>query len=204
MKRVSFILLGLLVLGLIGCAKGGEPQEITYKNTSNLGPVEFTILPAVIEQEEVLEPVPDYVLERTEAIGDGELQERTMSRRTYVHNKPDETSAQLGRLEWGDTIQVIEATEDGEWFKISYNGRVAYITAANVRKEGEVVNPPVVNQPVVTPVIDPAVTDNTTPTDIPVDVPTVTPTETPIETPIETPTEVPTDTPVDNAGGGND
>lgn len=200
MKKVKFILLSSLILGLIGCAKGGEPQEITYKNISNLGPVEFTIQPAVIEQEEVVESVPDYVIEKMEAVGDGELQERTMSRRTYVHNKPDETSAQLGRLEWGDTIQVIEATEDEEWFKISYNGRVAYITAANVRKEGEVVNTPVVNQPAVTPVIDPAVTDNTvvntTPTDIPVDVPTVAPTETPVEIPI--------DTPVDNAGGGND
>lgn len=199
MKLIKVILLGISIMCLAGCSMGGEPQEITYKNTSNLGPVEFTIQPAVIEQEEVVESVPDYVIEKMEAVGDGELQERTMSRRTYVHNKPDETSAQLGRLEWGDTIQVIEATEDEEWFKISYNGRVAYITAANVRKEGEVVN-----QPVVTPVIDPAVTDNTvvntTPTDIPVDVPTVAPTETPVDTPLN----IPTDTPVDNAGGGND
>ena len=78
---MKVILLGISIMCLAGCSVGGEPQEITYKNTSNLGPVEFTIQPAVIEQEEAVEPVPDYVIEKMEAVGDGELQERTMSRR---------------------------------------------------------------------------------------------------------------------------
>ncbi len=198
MKMIKVMLLGLTIVSLVGCAGGETPQEITYKNTSNLGPVEFTLQPVVIEKEEVVvEPIPDYVSEKMEAVGDEELEERTMARRTYVHNKPDETSAQLGRLEWGDTIQVIETTEDEAWLKISYNGRVAYVTAANVRKEGEVVNTPVVNQPVVNPPVDPTITDNTV-----IDNTQVAPTDN--TAPTEIPVEIPTEVPTDNSGGGND
>ncbi len=147
--------IGLAAICFAGCTKNNQ-EEILYKNVDNLGVLEFNMQPVVEVYEEDIKPeTPSYAIDNLEASGSAELTERTMMRRTYVYNKPDDTSSQLGRLEWGDTIQVIEETADAQWYKISYNGRVAYVTVANVRKETNE------DTAAIIPVVLPTVSDNT-------------------------------------------
>jgi len=154
-KLLIMLTIGLAAICFAGCTKNNQ-EEILYKNVDELGVLEFNMQPVVEVYEEDIKPeIPSYAIDNLEASGSAGLTERTMMRRTYVFNKPDDTSSQLGRLEWGDTIQVIEETADAQWYKISYNGRVAYVTASNVRKEAED------NTATVIPVILPTVSDDT-------------------------------------------
>lgn len=156
-KVIRILILGISVVCLSGCTKNNNQEDILYKEIDKSGAFKFNIQPVetAYEKIESVPEIPSYAVDNLEAPSSVELTEHTMSRRTYVYNKPDDTSSQLGRLEWGDTIQVIEATADAEWYKISYNGRVAYVTASNVRKEAED------NTATVIPVILPTVSDDT-------------------------------------------
>lgn len=64
-----------------------------------------------------------------EASGDEETEERELKEAADIYSRPEAEGTVVGSAKKGDHVQVIELTETGEWYKIVYQGRVAYVAA---------------------------------------------------------------------------
>ena len=68
----------------------------------------------------------------SELLGEEEEQEQEVLADADVYNRPSMQASQLGKVKEGDFLPVLDICEDNDWYKVVYNGRVAYIRAEAV------------------------------------------------------------------------
>lgn len=75
--------------------------------------------------------------EAREATGNEETEVRNVTKTADVFSKPKKEASAIGKVSRGDTIRVIDLLEDGNWYKVVYKGRVAYIASDAVEADEE-------------------------------------------------------------------
>lgn len=73
--------------------------------------------------------------ETPEATGNETTEERDIVKDTNVQSAESKESAVVGVLKKGDIVQIIELVEGGEWYKVVYKGRVAYVATDAVKTD---------------------------------------------------------------------
>lgn len=73
----------------------------------------------------------------SELLGGEEEQEKELLADADIYNQPSMQASQLGAVKEGDILSVLGICEDKDWYKVVYNGRVAYVrTEAVAAEEG--------------------------------------------------------------------
>ena len=98
------------------------------------------------------------IMPNSELNGSEKTEKKKIIANTYVYCSADSSSASCGELSKGDEV-LVYSSEDG-WFKISYNGRVAYVLSAAI----EVPEEPTTPKPTVKPTQKPTQPPTTQPT----------------------------------------
>ena len=100
----------------------------------------------------------ELITPNPELTGAEKTEKKKVIANTYVYCSADSTSASCGELAKGDEV-LVYSSEEG-WFKISYNGRVAYVLSAAI----EVPEEPTTPKPTVKPTVKPTQPPTTQPT----------------------------------------
>ncbi len=126
------ILVGINLMGILlasGCGtKGEDADPAEYARMAGLNTVIAASMgssgqPVSIEKEteDSAEPLI------REATGEESTEEREVTEDSDIYSKPGGEGAAVGFAGKGTTVQAIDTGEDGEWCRIVYKGRVAYI-----------------------------------------------------------------------------
>ena len=126
------ILAGINLMGILlasGCGtKGEEADPAEYARMAGLNTVIAASMgssgqPVSIEKEteDSAEPLI------REATGEESTEDREVTEDSDIYSKPGGEGAAVGFAEKGTTVQAIDTGEGGEWCRIVYKGRVAYI-----------------------------------------------------------------------------
>ena len=100
----------------------------------------------------------ELITPNPEISGSEKTEKKKVIANTYVYCSADSSSASCGELSKGDEV-LVYSSGDG-WFKISYNGRVAYVLSAAI----EVPEEPTTPKPTVKPTVKPTQPPTTQPT----------------------------------------
>ena len=133
MKRrsvsVSVLLMGMLLAAGCGTEPGdAEPAgyaKIAGLNNAIAASKDMNSSPMTSDAEN--ESIPDPPVQ--EATGNEVTVEREVTEDSAIYGRQGEESAVVGLAEQGTVVQMIDITEGGEWSRIVYKGRVAYIAA---------------------------------------------------------------------------
>lgn len=199
-KRTSAVVLLTAGLWLSGCGvtEANTAQPVQAEGLEALHAVLATPEPTAIpEQESQIEE--QQISVEAEAMGNEQETERRTVKAADIYNQPSTDASVLGKVSRRDVVLVIGLAEDEGWYKIDYNGRVAYIQTDVLAATANVSTEPLL--PAVTPVASevPTSTPPPAPTSTPMPTPGKTPAPTyspaPGITPLPVPTSVPTPSP---------
>lgn len=105
----------------------------------------------------------ELITPNSELSGSEKSEKKTVIANTYVYSSPDSSSSYCGELLKGDEV-LVYSSADG-WFKISYNGRVAYVLSAAIEAPEEPTTPKPTQRPTQKPTQPPTTKPQpTTPT----------------------------------------
>lgn len=166
------IIVTLLSLGCILSGCGSEAKKENYITPEGLDGVSAIFITADQLSAETPEEEERVINVISEATGDEETTARSILQAADIYNHPSSDASKLGTVSRGSTIPVIGLLEGGEWYKVNYNGRVAYIAASAVAGTGRQEN--IVSQ-TVTPSPAPTASDEPSEASEASDVPTISP-----------------------------
>lgn len=109
----------------VGC-RAASDQELNENCNPMDEPLIFWISTEVQQEEQ---PVI------SELLGEEEEQEQEVLADADIYNRPSMQASQLGKVKEGDFLPVLGICEDNDWYKVVYNGRVAYVRAEAVAME---------------------------------------------------------------------
>lgn len=124
MKKRSLVCLAagalLLTAALAGCGAQSKSSGLKPMNTEGVFPESSVLLEAGGQTARA---------SGTELTGAEVFEDSEMQAESSVYNQPDMAASVIGKLDSGAVVSVAGRTADNGWFKIAYNGRVAYIPA---------------------------------------------------------------------------
>lgn len=202
---VAALLAAGLMLSGCGAAEAETAQPVRVEGLDALAAVFVTPEPSAAPEQ--MNPSEEQgITVEAEAMGNEPETERKTVKASDIYNQPETDAAVLGSVASGSVVSVIGLAEDEDWYKIDYNGRVAYIQAnvLEVPVDDSLVSP----RPSETPIPSEEPTPTPEPTSSPKPVsssgttsnPTSTPGKTPTPTPGKTPTPTPGKTPTPTPG----
>lgn len=124
-KKEIIICVGIICSVLLfGCgAKKEDTENSTQVQLANLDAVKFSMV------ESTEGKLPD-----SEADGTEKTTTRAVIENTDIYNKPTKGATVIATIEEGSDIAVIGMLSNKEWYKVVYNGRVAYIKASSIEQ----------------------------------------------------------------------
>lgn len=134
MRRKISILVMLVLSGLLtACAKSTQQNDTNeYAVFANLF---GNVSPTDIADE--TEDTEGYAKQEAEAEGNEITTMLEVASKADIYSSPNKSASILGSVEEGESIEVIEAGNKTKWYRIVYNGRVAYVLSECVAVEKE-------------------------------------------------------------------
>lgn len=127
MRKVHIIAFTLLTAG---CMMGGCGDRVSNSRqpvqAEGLEAVSASLLLAVQESEDANE---QSMIIEAEANGDETMVEKIVVRTADIYNRPSRDAAKLGSVSRGESILTLGLLDEEDWYKVNYNGRVAYVQA---------------------------------------------------------------------------
>lgn len=127
-KRIETLLATLIILSfcLCGCVTDAEYKELASRveHLESLHGIK-----AETTKTEAASTDSNKTPEDEDAIGTATVITASLN----VRSTPDQTSPRLGALVNGQTVDLMEITESGEWAKIKVDGQVGYVKAEFVK-----------------------------------------------------------------------
>lgn len=124
----------LVLSGLLtACAKSTQQNDTNeYAVFANLF---GNVSPTDIADE--TEDTEGYAKQEAEAEGNEITTMLEVASKADIYSSPNKSASILGSVEEGESIEVIEAGNKTKWYRIVYNGRVAYVLSECVAVEKE-------------------------------------------------------------------
>ena len=122
MLMIGVMLTAILI---VGCRAASDQESNENCNPMD-EPLIFSISTEVQKEEQSV---------ISELLGEEEEQEQEVLANADIYNRPSMQASQLGKVKEGEFLPVLGICEDNDWYKVVYNGRVAYVRAEAVAME---------------------------------------------------------------------